>query len=232
MLTNFYLSKYFTEHEITILIISVILNLAAFIVIELIRRVLRADGNFTRKGVHIAVSVWACWAYSAFHTREMAIVLPLLFILAYLKPVRMMIFRVAAIEGDSHPGMLYLPAALLLLFWFCWDFPQRWAAIIGLLNMGFGDPLAAIIGVRYGTRRYQFSEAEKSYEGSFAMFAVCLIVTAGVLFIMKDGFSGKELISSASIALGATALEALCGRGLDNLSVPLGSAVIFAFFYL
>ena len=222
----------FTPHNVKILLFSVVINIVSFMLVETVRRLFSYPGNFSRKIIHMIVALWGVWAFFSFENRQGAVILPLLFIVAYIKPIRLAIFRLSDIRGNSHPGMIYYPIALVLLFWFCWDYPQRWAGMIGILTMGFGDPLAAIIGSRYGKQKYRFGELQKSYIGSATMFSVCFIITSLIINAMSGNFYAKELGVAITISLGATFLEAVCGRGLDNLSVPIGSALIYSFFYL
>ena len=195
------------------------------------RRLLNLPGSFSRKSIHIIVAIWGCYVFVVFEHKEMAIVLPVLFALASIHPIRKRIFNYSGIADTFHPGMLYYPISMIMLFWFCWDSHLHGAAMISLLNLGLGDSAAWIIGSRYGKRQYSIGESKKSYVGATAMLVVCVISTTVVLMCTSSPLTILDISAIIGISAGATLLEAVCANGLDNLSVPLGSALLYSLFY-
>jgi phytol kinase len=99
---------------------------------------------------------------------------------------------------------------------------------MGALVMAWGDGLAALIGRSFGKATIHPIVGKKTMIGSTTMF----IVSAIVIALMSQGYS-LAWISSLSgiswilIASGfATIFEAVTPLGLDNVSVPIGTAVI------
>lgn len=223
--------SYFTLRNIILLLISIGILSGLFFIKVKLKDHLGYTGTLIRKLVHMTVALWAVWAFYGFDNRYVALVLPVCFILLHIGPVRTYLYRTAHLEGDFHPGTLYFPITIVLLFWFCWRYPARWAALIGLLNMGIGDAFAGLIGAKYGVRTYTFRGATKSYLGASVMLVSCTVCTACVLFIASHGVSFNTFGIAVIIATTATILEGLSGNGLDNLSVPLGSALCYSFFY-
>ena len=94
--------------------------------------------------------------------------------------------------------------------------------------MSYGDGLASVIGIRFGRKKYQLFEDSKSYVGSFAMFVFTFI-----LVIVAMGYYGTLDVSSdtifivCGIAAVATFIEGATPRGLDNLSVPFITAILY-----
>lgn len=112
-------------------------------------------------------------------------------------------------ERQRLTSVHYLTAAALLLAWIA---PRAIAATaLGFLVLG--DAAAALVGERWGRRRW----GRKSIEGSVACFAGC--VAAGALFMPQH--LGAVLVAAAV----ATAVEALPSRVNDNLSVPIAAAM-------
>lgn len=101
--------------------------------------------------------------------------------------------------------------------------------VIGILVMAWGDGLAALVGQRWGAHPYQIWGNGKSWEGTATMalasFAVTVLVLGNVY-----GFSFPAMGIGVGVAIAATALEAISQFGIDNLTVPLGTAVICANF--
>ena len=101
--------------------------------------------------------------------------------------------------------------------------------IAGILPMAFGDAAASLIGQKMG--RHQFNIfSRKSIEGTTAMFTITFVsVTLSLLlFSYLCPFSTSILLlASLGVAALATGIEALTPKGLDNLTVPLISALVF-----
>jgi phytol kinase len=101
--------------------------------------------------------------------------------------------------------------------------------IAGILPMAFGDAAASIVGQKMG--RHQFNIfSKKSLEGTTAMFTITFVsVTLSLLlFSYLCPFSTAILLlASLGVAALATAIEALTPKGIDNLTVPLISALAF-----
>jgi phytol kinase len=115
----------------------------------------------------------------------------------------------------------------ILVAWF-WSINQPEYAALGILVMTWGDGLAALIGQKFGKHPYQFGGSKKSWEGSFTMFLVSYAVSSLILLGVHGNIWQSWAVPLA-VALAATALEAFSWYGIDNLTVPVGSAAI-AFF--
>lgn len=98
-------------------------------------------------------------------------------------------------------------------------------AVIGVLVMTWGDGLAALIGQRWGQHPYKLWGIQKSWEGSLAMFLTSYAVSSLVLFGVQ-GNLWQSWVIPIGIATAATALEAFSKLGIDNLTVPIGSAIV------
>jgi phytol kinase len=94
----------------------------------------------------------------------------------------------------------------------------------GLMPMTWGDAFAAILGRRWGRHRYAIGGSTRSLEGSAAMFLFSLAST----FLVLWGF-GTPLatagLDALIVAVVATVVEAISIKGLDNITVPLLSAL-------
>jgi len=95
--------------------------------------------------------------------------------------------------------------------------PKR-AALIAIYTLAVADPLAAVVGIRYGRRRIA---QHKSLEGSGAFFTATLAIAALVLGCGTD--ASRVAIAGASLTIGVAAAgcELLPLRIDDNLTIPL-----------
>ena len=123
-------------------------------------------------------------------------------------------------ERQTLTGASYLVVSSSL----CILFYDKPVAILSVLFLVLGDPVAALVGGRYGRTQIW---GRKSIEGSLACFIVCLAVTAFI-----PGFAlwpKSPTISMSARLLGpltATLVEGLPVPVDDNLSVPLVSGLV------
>jgi len=92
------------------------------------------------------------------------------------------------------------------------------AAIVAVYTLAIADPLAAVVGIRWGRRRIALN---RSLEGSTAFFAATLVIAAVVLGKGTDGAPLSIGGAAVTIALAAAGCELLPLRIDDNLTIPL-----------
>ncbi len=128
--------------------------------------------------------------------------------------------------GHQFGLVLYAIAYTILAFFFS---AKPYVIIAGILPMAFGDAAASIVGQKIGHHQFNIF-SKKSLEGTTAMFAITFVsVTLSLLlFSYLCPFSTFTLLeASLGVAATATLLEALTPKGLDNLTVPLISTLVF-----
>jgi len=105
-------------------------------------------------------------------------------------------------------------------------FPKE-ACLLGVLTLGFGDPIASIVGQRYGKIKIF---KEKSLEGALAFwlagFAICLIYQ--LIYIPQIPLLDIIKISSIVAFVGALT-ELFTIKIDDNFSIPVISALVASF---
>lgn len=118
-------------------------------------------------------------------------------------------------------GLIYFPFSILILI-LLWDrgLIARHDVIAATLVMGYGDGLAALVGVHFGRHKYSVLNATKSWEGTAVMVLVSLIVYAI--------FTPYPLWAIAAAAAVAGFFEAVTPLGLDNITVPILTALVGA----
>ena len=124
--------------------------------------------------------------------------------------------RESEVKGPS--GTTYLLSGVFLV---ALIFPRD-VVLLTLLFLGFADPAASLIGIKYGKDKIF---GHKSLQGSVAAFVVCFILMVIYLFI--QGFPVGRLIIMSLIGglVGALAELIPIGKLDDNLSLPILSAV-------
>jgi phytol kinase len=131
---------------------------------------------------------------------------------------------VNGIGRDSWGTLFYaISIGVSIGCFFAQDQPQL--AAIGIGVMAWGDGLAAIVGQKFGRHRYRVWGMVKSWEGSLTMLVASFVVIVLVLGFVS-GFGWPVWAIAAIVAPIATLLEAFSKWGIDNLTVPLGSAIV------
>ena len=182
--------------------------------------------DFTRKFVHIGVGMWAFGTVLLFENKMFAIIPPLSFVLINYISYRRETFKAMETGERGQLGTVYFPLAFSAAIWIFWDYPV--VLVASLMPMTWGDAFAAVIGQRYGRRKYSVFGSTRTLEGSLTMFLVGWIATVIplLMFSMDRITPGEALLVSAITALGATAAEAVSPHGTDNLTVPAVSALL------
>ncbi|MEH1840278.1 MAG: diacylglycerol/polyprenol kinase family protein [Nostoc sp.] len=144
--------------------------------------------------------------------------------------ITLLSYRLPILPGINSVGrqslgtFFYSVSFGILVAWF-WYLQQPQYAALGILVMTWGDGLAALIGQRFGKHKYKVFGTEKSWEGSLTMMLVSYVVSSLIL-VGTQGNSWQTWAVSLFVGVIATALEAVSFLGIDNLTVPLGSAAL------
>ena len=122
-------------------------------------------------------------------------------------------------------GTLFYCISLFILIFFFWE-KDPYALMAGFFIMTFGDGLAGLIGKNLKSKTWIFLKQKKSLFGTATMFLTSLLVVCSLAYIQKYNFN----INLLMIAFIATTLEQFSIIGIDNLLVPLASAIYFNIF--
>jgi phytol kinase len=204
----------------------IILTVFAVFVVLVINEVLwrrrQAHGEFSRKFVHVVVgSFVAFWPF--FLTWHQIELLSLAFLIVVSGSKILRIFR--AIHSVQRPtwGEVCFALSVGIVAIATHD---KWIYMASLLQMGLADGLAAVIGVQFGKRNsYIFLGHSKSLAGTLTFFITSIIILA-----IYSNYSGDHLsaILMAILALAASVLENASVQGVDNLAVPLLTALMLS----
>lgn len=198
---------------------------AVSLLAAIVNRYLSADSEILRKVIHIGtgnVILLAWWLHiPAWVGISASILASAVTLLSYKLPI---LPGINSIGRQSLGTFFYAVSIGLLIAWF-WPVQQPHYAVLGILVMTWGDGLAAVIGQRFGKHPYTIWGMNKSWEGSLTMALVSYIVSS-LIFLGVQGNVWQTWVVPVAVALVATGLEAFSKFGIDNLTVPLGSAAI------
>ncbi len=184
-----------------------------------------------RKIIHIGVSNWWFLEISLFTKLSYALVGPIFFIVANSLFTFLDLGRFIGMDDKKRNyGLIYFPVTLLLLVLFQYQgILAPIACTIGVLIMGYGDGLAALIGSKWGKRKLNIPSGGKSWLGTVVMFSVSLLI--GFVGLLTTALPLGTVIGLALlVAVVSAFVEAITPLGLDNLTVPLLVAFLIGAF--
>jgi phytol kinase len=127
------------------------------------------------------------------------------------------------LRGPLFYGIMFV--AMTLLYW-----KDSLIGIPALMMMCGGDGIADIVGRRVRSPKLPWSR-EKSLAGSLSVFVGGWLLTMLIfaIYVWMGAFSGpvtRFLLPVTWIALGATLVESLPFKDIDNLTITVTSALI------
>ena len=208
------------------LLLSFVYVFAMIGIAEGLQKWQRYSVDFTRKFIHIAVGMWAYGMVLLFERREFAIIPPLAFTVINAFSYWQGTFKAMETGEKGQLGTIYFPISFAVITWLLWD--QSALLVASLMPMTWGDAFAAIIGQRFGKRRFSIGKIERSLEGSLTMFLIGWLATFIPLLLFPS--SGLDLSNAVGVAaltaFAAAVVEAITPLGIDNLTVPVISAIV------
>ena len=185
----------------------------------------------TRKIIHIGVSHWWLIAMALFDDPWIVSIGPASFILFNALAIRLRF--VPAMDESAHAknlGTVYFPISLLVLANLCWrGLVPAWVGGVGILTLGWGDGLAAVVGERFGKKGIRIWGNRKTAAGTATMFAASFIVTLAftLLFSSRFGSLLPAFGVSAAVAAVATFVEIFTPLWIDNITIPILTALFY-----
>jgi dolichol kinase len=148
------------------------------------------------------------------------------FLMSPYSPIKSM--RGKTSEAGHGLGLVYYAITWTILAYVFFD--HREIIAMAILAMSYGDGLASLIGIKYGQRTYTVFKDTKSFVGSIAMFVVTFLLLCIALVFYSEPITSRVAVYLLCMAGVATVVEGITPLGLDNLSVPFVTAVMYWFF--
>jgi phytol kinase len=226
-----------TQGDLLGLLFSYVYAFTLLLIVEAIRRWRNYPTDFTRKLVHIGAGMWIWGVLLLFDHWWLAIIPTGTFIIFNALFLRFRIFSAMDPKEGATPGTVYFAFSctlLLAIFHEGWEqgFPRgfEYYAMAGIMAMTWGDAFSAIIGKRFGKHSYSIVEGtRRTLEGSIAGFLFTFVAVTLTLSILSPLSFPLILIGGLIAAIVGTLLEAFSPWGTDNLTVPIGIAIVLFF---
>ena len=222
--------------DIIALIIVYIYVIVIFVISEL---VLKTRPEVSRKFLHIMVGnmIFAMPFFSDPWVMVWFLTLPItiaLFFLTEYSPVKIE----NSVTESGHALGLFFYAAIwtFLIAIFTIIAPAGdpkyyiWIVALAIVPMVYGDGFAALIGQKFGKIKFTVFGGTKSLEGSLTMFVVTTVMSVFVWMVFASiGCTMPEfnIVNIIAISAVATLCEAFSYGGIDNLTVPGLTAILY-----
>lgn len=201
------------------LIWSFVLILSVVGAAFLLYRFARISAETTRKIIHIGVSNWVFILANGFDSLAWALAGPACFMVINAVFVYSGFAKYLGMgDRKRDNGLIYYPLSIIVMVLLdYYGAIETHDVIAGTLAMGWGDGLAALVGSKWGRRKYSVGNARKSWLGTCVMF----LATYLVMLL----FTPYAWWACALVALLSTFFEAVTPLGLDNITVPVFTAL-------
>lgn len=184
----------------------------------------------SRKFIHIMLGNWWIIAMYFFTNVWTAMIGPIAFVIINYLSYKNNLIKVMERDEQDGLGTVYYALSLLILVIVAFGiYKQPALGLVPTLVMAYGDGLAAVIGKKIKSKKYKLGETKKSFAGSLTMFVIStLLIGAHLAFNLGTTFwLGTHWPIVACLAgFAITALEAVSGKGWDNITVPVATLTL------
>ncbi len=126
-------------------------------------------------------------------------------------------------ELQKPTGLSYMCLGFWLLMIFC----DEDVALLTMLFVMLGDPIAAYVGINYGRDKI----GDKTVQGFLACFAVCAIISLVFLTVNDFNMSRVIYVSLLAALIGSGSELVQIKRIDDNLSMPVISGLLLTLLF-
>ena len=189
---------------------------------------LKTPKKITRKIVHVLVGFEWFILYHYFGAGLNFLAVCLIFLVILIVAYKRRLLPMISSDEDNSPGTVYYALAMSIMALLCVFVPKMLMPFgVGVLCTSLGDGFAGLSGQLVSSSWNVKIYGNKTIFGSFVNLTICCIAIG----FFNSYFSiGMEWWHIIAIAFFATELELLSGRGLDNISITIGSSLrAFAF---
>ncbi|WP_296797607.1 diacylglycerol/polyprenol kinase family protein [uncultured Methanobrevibacter sp.] len=213
--------------DILALIVVYIYVAAIFVIAEM---VLKTRPEVSRKFLHIMVGnmIFAMPFFSDPWVMVWFLTLPITIALFFLTEYSPIKIENSVTESGHALGLFFYAGIWTVLIAVFSN--HLWIVALAIVPMVYGDGFAALIGQKFGRVKYKVFGGEKSLEGSLTMFVVTTVMSVFVWMVFSTiGYPmpNFNLAAILGISAVATICEALSYGGIDNLTVPALTSILY-----
>ncbi len=215
---------------LTDVVALIIVYLYVAVIFVIAERVLNTRPEVSRKFLHIMVGnmIFAMPFFSDPWVMILFLTLPITVVLFFLTEYSPIKIKNSVTESGHALGLFFYAGIWTVLIAV---FSNRlWIVALAIVPMVYGDGFAALIGQKFGKFKYYIFGGEKSLEGSLTMFVITTVMSVFVWMIFTSiGYPMPKfnIVYIIAISAVATVCEALSYGGIDNLTVPAITSILY-----
>lgn len=183
-----------------------------------------ADNRLVRNMVHSSLYLVCCFSFLLFESQILICCTTLVTIIGSVVGVeKSLLERVSLGNRYRDYGIVSSGIGFLLLVIFFFNQPE--IVITSLLIVGFADPIASLVGRKYGTKQIRIWKGTKTIEGSISFVIVAGFILLNYMFSYGtcDAIIFYKMIIISFIMGG---LEFFTPSFLDNFVLLVGGAIL------
>ena len=128
--------------------------------------------------------------------------------------------------GEIKNSLMLVYTMFAVVVAVCWGvFDDKYLTMASLYAWGIGDAFAALIGKKYGKHKIKgFKlDGKKSFEGTFAMFAVSFM-TVWLILAVRGGLDAVSVVIVSALVAAVSAVSELYSKnGNDTVICPIAA---------
>lgn len=197
---------------------------------ELNYRRMKVKGEITRKFAHFTATVAVVPFPYIFSSHWYVLILAVIFFAAlFITQYAKQLKSIHDIERKSV-GSYLLPLSIYITFLMANLLDNKFIYILPMLILGICDPMAAIVGMSMKRNNHKIVifgiDTGKSMYGSGAFLITAFLISLIALYFNRGAFDFTSFWLALVVALVGTLSELFSWRGSDNLTIPVGTALI------
>lgn len=195
--------------------------LGLFSLAEILYHFVKVQAEYTRKLVHIGTGLLTLLFPVLLSNHWWVLALCSSFALILILSLRFSLLKsINAIDRESVGSLAY-PVSVYCCFLAFVHYEDLAFFYVPILILALCDPIAALTGKKWPLGKFTIGKNSKSLMGTGMFFGSAVFVILGIHLIQGDHFSFKFVFEMLIIAAVSAFVEALSGRGYDNLTIPL-----------
>ncbi len=203
------------------------LFLGLFTLAEIAYHFLNIEAELTRKFVHAGTGILTMLFPLMLDSHWYVLAMCGSFWVILVFSLRFDLLRsINAIERETNGSTLYPIIVYLTFVFYTLQNSGTIFFYLPILTMAFCDPIAALIGKKYGVQKYSIGAGTKSYIGSFAFFCASVPLTIACYWFSYHILDLRLALLVIAVGLAATVSEAVSDKGFDNFSIPASVAIV------
>lgn len=186
-----------------------------YLILELIKRKTNISINITRKIAHIGSAIFSIFFYFFLSKVEFVLITSIFSIIFFIS-YKAKFLKSIHINDYRTLGEIFYPVSLVILG--ILFFNNKFIMITSIAIMGFADAISGLYNVKFN---------KNTLKGSLIFFLITFtIISTTYLIYFNDPIGTIILLKFLLISIIISSVEHYSNYGLDNLSVPILSAII------